>query len=92
MTLAELNLDGMNVDELWKFAMQTNSVRPISFARSLFTNCPKGYVRATKNLGHYAANKATAMMQRERGNIETALMYESIADRIYDELPEYAQW
>src|SRR5215469_17618263 len=61
VTAENLNLDcSINPDWLWAFWNRTNSVRPISFARQLFPNVPKGYVRATKDLGNYAANKATA--------------------------------
>jgi hypothetical protein len=91
-TIEDINLDGMNEDELWAIWGRTNSVRPIAFARQLFPLAPKGYVRATKDLGHYASNKATAMMCRRQGAIQSASMYEGIADRIYAKLPEYARW
>lgn len=87
-----INLDGMNIDELWEFWTKANSVRPISLARELFPAKPRNYVRVTKDLGDYAANKATAMKCRLDGSIQTALMYESIADRIYKQLPEWAKW
>jgi hypothetical protein len=92
ITIEDLNLDGMNEEDLWAFWKKTNSVRPISFARQLFALAPKGYVRATKDLGHYASNKATAMMCRRQGAIQSALQYEGIADRIYAKLPEYSRW
>jgi hypothetical protein len=88
----ELNLDCLTPAELMSLWNQTNSVRPIACARKWFPTCPKGYVRATKDLGHYAANKATAMELRIEGKIQTALMYEGICDRIYAELPDYAKW
>ncbi len=87
-----MNLDTMDKDELMTFWFETNSVRPIRKARELFPYRPTGYVKAFKNLGHYAANKATAISCRLRGTIDTALMYEGIADRIYDELPRFAKW
>jgi hypothetical protein len=92
LTSDDLNLDAMPMDVLWEFWKHTNSVRPISFARQLFRNAPKGYVRATKDLGNYASNKATAMQCRLDGKINSALMYEEICDRIYDGLPDYARW
>ena len=53
---------------------------------------PAGYLAATRALFHYANNKATAMECRVRGEIKTALVYERIADRIYDGLPTWARW
>lgn len=85
-------LDDMDINELWDFWSKTNSVRPIRFARELFPSQPKGYVETTKNLGHYAANRATAMRLRLEGNITTAMEYEKIAERIYNKLPSYAHW
>lgn len=61
-------------------------------AALIFPEKPKGYVRATKDLAHYAANKATAVRLRLEGKIDRALYYESIAERIYNNLPEYAKW
>jgi hypothetical protein len=87
-----LNLDGMIIEELMEFWNHAHSVRPIALARQLFPNAPKGYVRATKDLGNYASNKATAMQCRLDGKIDAALSYEAIAERIYNELPEYAKW
>jgi hypothetical protein len=92
MTIDDMNLDAMSGDDLMAIWSKSNSVKPVSFARELFPTKPKGYVRATKDLGNYASNKATAMQCRLAGNIQTAIMYEDIADRIYDNLPEYAKW
>jgi hypothetical protein len=97
VTLSDLlstsrNLDCATPDELMAFWSRTNSVRPISFARQLFPERPKGYVGVTRDLGCYASNKATAIELRLDGKIQDALMYEGICDRIYDRLPEYARW
>lgn len=92
LTADNLNLDSMAINELWSFWKRTNSVRPIAFARQLFPNAPKGFVRTTKDLGNYASNKATAMRCRLNGEINTAMSYEIICDRIFDGLPEYARW
>lgn len=86
------NLDGMDESELWDFWSQTNSVRPIKRARELFPDCPKDYVRTTKDLGHYACNTAVARKLRREGQIARALDYERIADGIYASLPDYAKW
>lgn len=87
----DYNLDSMPADDLMALWDQTNSVRPIKFARELFPNRPKGYLQATRDIGNYAANKATAMQARVRGDIETAMMYENICSRIYKRLPDYAR-
>lgn len=90
-TAMDLNLDNEDSATLMSFWARTNSVRPIAFAKQLFPNREKGYVAATKSLGHYASNKATAIDCRLRGDIPAALMYESICDRIYRELPAWAK-
>lgn len=88
-----INLDGFpNAATLWEFWKATNRLRPLTTAKALFPSRPKGYVRVTKDLGHYAANKATAMGLRQEGRIDTALMYERICESIYDRLPGYARW
>ena len=86
------NLDSLDVDEHWAIWQRTNSVRPIAYARELFPGKPKGYTRIAKDLGCYASNKATAMSCRLRGDIQTALTYEGICDRIYDRLPDWSRW
>lgn len=93
MTINDLNLDSMEHDELVEFASKFigNGVRPIKAARELFPNREKGYVEATTNLRNYAWNKATAITLRLDGQIDTAITYENICDRIYRELPEWAR-
>ncbi len=86
------NLDGVDPAELWEFWQATNSVRPIRMARRLFPDRPKGYVSVTRDLGCYASNRATAMKCRVEGKISIAQDYETICDRIYSRLPEYAKW
>lgn len=88
------NLDAMFPDDLREFGTRATlrGIRPIALARTLFPDKPKGYVRATRDLGHYAWNKATAMGLRERGEIARALSYEWICDSIYNNLPEFARW
>jgi hypothetical protein len=89
--MTEFNPDGMDADALWDFWKQTQQTcRPT--ARRLFPDRPRGYVQATANLGNYAANKATALRQRAQGNIAAAQTYETICERIYDQLPDYARW
>jgi hypothetical protein len=93
MDMDEINLDCMDRDELEDFATEaTNGLRPVNLARTLFPHRPAGYVRATRELGHYAWNKLTAMGCRKRGDVSSALVYEEICDRIYATLPEWARW
>lgn len=84
------NLDAMTSKDLMEF--WSDSRRGWKLARSLFPDRPKNYVRVTCDLGHYAANKATAMTCREHGNINSAVVYERICDAIYDRLPTWARW
>lgn len=82
----------MPQDELTAFAVAIgHGVRPIKQASQLFPDKPSGYVNATKLLRCYAWNKVTAMGLRLEGKIATATQYETICDRIYGELPDYAK-
>lgn len=83
------NLDAMSREELLSFWMKHQSGRNY---RELFPEGGKGSKKAAGDLANYASNKATAMSCRVSGDIERAMMYESIADRIYAVLPAFAQW
>ena len=92
--IGPINLDGYTTDPgklmSWWFVVKTH---PVKVARALFPDRPKGYVRATRLLASYAANKSAAMYCRLQGKVDTALRtYEPICDGIYDELPEFARW
>ena len=89
------NLDSMTIEEVHAWAVKytrNTCVKPITLARALFPNRPKGYVAAMHDTGNYAWNKYVAMRCRLQGDINAALMYESIADRIYSKLPDFARW
>lgn len=86
------NLDCLSGDELRAFWLGTSSSRPIRAARRIFPSRRRGYVRTTKDLSHYAINKATAQGLRLKGEITRAMVYEAICDRIYSRLPEWARW
>jgi hypothetical protein len=60
--------------------------------RALFPTGGAGTKRATADLANYASNTAAARGCRLRGDINSALMYEGIAERIYGNLPTFAQW
>jgi hypothetical protein len=85
------NLDCMSYEELRSFAVAVGSA-PVKTARELFPDRQRGYVRAALKLKGYAWNKLTAIACRQRGDIEAAMVYENICDRIYDDLPEFAKW
>jgi hypothetical protein len=88
----DVNLDGFtSPNELLDFFSKYH--RPTrEDAEQLFGAKPTGYVRTAKDLANYAMNKAAAMRCRERGDVQTALSYESICERIYKALPDYARW
>ena len=75
------NLDGYPTEDLMDFWYVTS--RGWAMARYLFTNRPTSYITATAMLGNYAANKATAMQCRAKGDITAAQIYEHICEQIY---------
>jgi len=83
------NLDCMEPDDLWAL-FETSRTRKA--AREMFPDRPTGYVSATINIAHYACNKSVAMKLRAAGDIATAEVYETICQRIYAMLPEWARW
>lgn len=85
------NLDAQPRDELLSFDGYCRGL-PVKTARQLFPERPDGYVRATRDLGNYASNKAAAMYCRERGDTIGAQNYETICERIYKKLPPFARW
>lgn len=82
------NLDAMSQDELMQFWMQHQRGR----GRKALGLSGKGSVNTVGLLACYASNKATAMSCRLRGDIQSALVYEGIADNIYQRLPAQARW
>ncbi len=85
------NLDAMEPDDLMKFWYRHNC-KSRARARALFGEQFSGYINAMRDLANYASNKATAMQCRLRGDVQGALMYEGICERIYSELPPLARW
>lgn len=86
-----MNLDAMDQAEL-SALHQRLSQHPVTEARTLFPERPKGYIKAARRLGCYAINKATAMKLRLDGKIVAALRYEGICERLYQQLPDFARW
>ena len=88
-----VNLDAMSQSDLLAFTEQIgHGVRPVTAALALFPGRSRGTVKATVKLHGYAWNKIAAMQCRGRGDIDTALMYEGICDRIYQALPDWARF
>jgi len=63
---------------------------PVIEARKIFPERPKHYVRATHDLGAYAANRAAMLSCESKGDERGALVYRRICDIIRGELPECA--
>lgn len=90
--MAVPNLDAMDVKELYDFAAYTRGFSRKK-ARVLFGDpLPAGHKRVFKDLNNYTWNTITAKLVRGRGELQTALMYEQIAERIYSHLPAWARW
>ena len=88
-----LNLDDYSCDPADYMALYDKLSRGSRRAATeIFPDKPVGFVRAARDIGHYAANKATAMNLRKLGNVNGAQAYEAICQRIYDNLPEFARW
>jgi hypothetical protein len=83
------NFDAMEPDALMTFWRDHQAGRG---RKVLFPDGGVGTFKATASLANYASNKATAIRCRLNGDIETALMYEGICDRIYSALPDFARW
>lgn len=85
------NLDCMSEDELMAFWKRYS--RPSrKDAEALIGDRCKGFTTMCGRLAGYAANKATAISCRLRGDIQVALSYENICDAIYDRIPEDIRW
>ena len=84
------NLDAEAPTALMEFWAKQQNGR---HALALFPEGGRGTMVATRDLANYASNKATAMLCRERGDIERATYYESICDRIYAQLADdFKSW
>ncbi len=86
-----INLDEIDSAELYAFVDATKGSGRRRTARRMFKG-EKLSVQAVDSLHNYAYAKATAIAHRMRGDIKTAMHYESNCYRIYNDLPEYARW
>lgn len=83
-------IDEINRDDCW-ILWNLIYTHPVKTAREFFPNMPKNYVKVTKLIGGYLANKGTALgllgaEQQERRDI-----YIKIAARIYTEIPDWGR-
>lgn len=86
-----IDLESQDKDQLMVI-YDTIRNNPVKVARQQFPKRPRGFVTVTKDLGHYACNRAVAINCRLKGEIQTAQIYETICDQIYDRLPQWARW
>lgn len=85
------NLDAMTDSDLMAFWKRYS--RPSrKDAEELIGDRRKGFTTIAGRLAGYAANKATAMTCRARGDIQAASVYECICDSIYERIPEDIRW
>lgn len=86
------NFDALSRDELMDLWFQYSRASRATCEKIIGDRRP-GYTTLVKSdLAGYVSNLATAKRLRESGNIEGALVYENIADRIYNELPNDLRW
>jgi hypothetical protein len=82
-----VNIDLMTNEELTTFYNRVR-LHPRKTARELFPDAPSGFVTATKDLAHYAINKATALDCRDNAERDK---YTLICAFIREKcLPDYA--
>ncbi len=84
------NLDGMDQEDLFHFAMGAEDRKRVA-ARKLFGTHPHGPI-ALMSLVTYAWNKITAMQKRLDGDIASAILFEDACEKMYRKLPEFARW
>jgi hypothetical protein len=86
------NLDAMTPEDLWAFWGTFKKGAKRSNCATLIGDKRKGYTTLANDLACYASNKATAIKCRLDGCIDSALIYESICERIYNNLPIDLRW
>ena len=88
-TQITLNLDDEN--EVSSFIATYGTTKGIRLAHLLGIS-GKGSKEKADSLSCYAWNKWTAIGLRKEGNIETALSYERICERIYSAMSPEIRW
>lgn len=89
--LEDFNPDGMTRDDIGRWIEFIGHGKRPSVANQWFPNT-KGKFELVRNMRNYLWNKLTAMDLRIAGNIQKALEYEAICDRIYNEFPMEVRW
>lgn len=84
-----MNLDDAAEVEAFIAAHGTTQGRALAHAMGFKG---KGAVKRANALSAYAWNKRTAMLQRQGGNIASALTYERICDAVFDRMDERDRW
>lgn len=85
------NFDAMDPEDLMKFWSKYH--RPTrKDAEEIVGDCRPGFTKLASTLACYACNKAVAMEQRAKGNIQSAEIYERHCELVYDRLPEDLKW
>jgi hypothetical protein len=85
------NLDCMAPEEVAVFADRYRGASEEN-AAELFPSRPDGFVQAARTLATYAAHKSMAMHHRVHGRVTLAEEMESLAERVFARLPEFARW
>ena len=86
------NLDAMEPEELMAFWNKYQNIGRRKDCEALIGDRRPGFTIIAANLGAYAANKATAISCRKKGEITGAEVYEKICDLIYEKLPLDCRW
>ena len=88
-TATEWNLDDEN--EVSDFIETFGTMKGVALAHRLGLH-GKGCARKANSLSNYAWNKHTAIGLRKDGQIQTAIQYEKICQRIYDSMDAALRW
>ena len=91
MTNTIPNFDAMNPEDLMKFWSKYHRPSRLDAALLVGDRRP-GFTNVAATLACYACNKAVAMEQRAKGNVQSAEIYEHHCDLSYNMLPEDLKW
>jgi hypothetical protein len=85
-----LDPDCADLDDL-RYAIHAAQTHPVLVANALFRGL-KGRRKTLRQLITYACLRACAMDARWKGWVQTAIDNEVRCERVYSNLPAYAQW
>ena len=86
------NIDGLHPQDIWELVMRIRGQSARRRAAREWFGGRRGAIAAVKEIEFYARLTFTARACRQRGEIQSALHYEECADRVYQDLPEWAKW